>query len=1058
MRLALGILLFAALAGCPASHKRKSRDRASDAATMVLDGGDEEDLDEPDATVEDVDAEGDTSSYTDAASADAAPGDAATVRAEIVSPGPAAQFYAFEDVPFQGACHGAPVQGVPSARFVATGPAPAWHLDGAAGSHRFDLPGSYTVELICRADSGEEQRGRVDLTIRATPQIAYAAKAPGAQSEAVFAARLDQLGQATQISPQSEARAAKITGAQYNAAADRVLVSGNLFDRQQQVLAILKPCREADCVGREVAYEALVPEAHACQVRFSTWSPDGRSIFASFTCPSSSAGATSYWIDLSGATARVHALGKSPMGANSDGSGDFTAGGDVLVFQTGSELKALDTRAAEHPVVSLGSVANARWLVSSARDRVLVLGDQGYTLSASELMAEGAGARRPIPYDHGAPRALEAGDTHLRYILERTDADGQPFYEHWLMRWDGSRDTKLCAGCTVNRCGDRIMLRLDGEPAYLLRIAPGATSDLAEKIPLGVGAPQPLNATSFDGQCTLAVYQSGQFPNPTILWDTTTGEWLATPWGMLAPDGRHLASDTSLRPVERMPLRVLAPVIEWGSGNPGTFSPDGKHYVVNGRFSTGAGTYHIDLQTYRVERLAGQPQVVSFSADGTRLLGAHVRDFDQRLAEYALPAPDPLWRSERGAADWGTLYNFWDVRMVPGARAIAYRGKLSADGAMSVYRSDLDQGGTQRFGGQADTWEVSSDGKLLGTRNAQEIALWSFEAKGAGAPLARKELNPSMDCLTFEVGSDGLLCVGRGVGQLYWLDARSGGVGELALPWTMGSYWRGTRGPDGAARGMLFSLTDRNNAASWLDFTTPTTPRVEGAPETGQWWILTRDRRYLLRGAVGPTIVTDLATGTTRTLAKAGDGITIPVPYEYYARVEDKGRMVFSNDYQLFWLDLDAAVVTASPTVGAVLTLYRLGSDLSRVLVLNEARDRLEVVAESGQRITMYKDAGNPIRGVSPSPDGRKVAFSTEAAAFVAFTDGSSQPVRVSSAIDWPRFDDTGRFLVGVELAQPDVVGEAVLKVWKLDTPGSFTRVSPAGFAPWGSLGALWIQ
>jgi hypothetical protein len=1069
MRFGLATLLLAALAACPASHGRRGRDRKADDASLssLEPDGDVEGDDDgevvpraPDAALDDASMEGGSLSDTDAAAVDAASADAAIFRAEIVAPRPATEFYTFEDVELDGVCHSAPGQGPLEARFEAHGPIPTWYAHGASLNHRFDFPGSYTVTLICRDGSGAEQRATLDLRVHDTPRIAYAAIAPGAASEAVFATRLDQLGETYQVSPKSEALAAQLYAAQYSPASDRVLVRGELFDKGEQVLATLIPCRGNACVGQEITYQALVPEAHACKPGSATWSPDGRSIYVSYSCASGPAGATSYWVDLSGTAPVAHPLERSAGHADFDGTGDFSAGGDVLVYQTGIELKAMDTRAADHPVVSLGSVDNARWLLSAARDRVLVLGDKGYTLSASELMAQGAGARREFPYGQGAPRLFRPGQTHLVYMLERRAQNGQPYWESRLMRWDGSRDTQLCSNCIVDRCGDRILVPVTTEPSHVVRIAEGATSDVAERIPLPQGAPEALGQPGFDSQCTLVLYASNDPPHKSILWDTTTGEWLEAPGDSLSPDGRHMMAMTNIWPIERAPLVIGSPVTTFtAQADRGAFSPDGKHYVWNDELSAGDGFYHLDLETYRIDRLAEPAYRLGFSDDMKRVLVRADGQFDQRVAEYDLSTRAQQWRSQRGTADWGSLYIYWDPLVVPGARVLAYRGKLSADGVMSVYRSDLDKGETQHFaGGVSDNWALSSDGSLLGTGAWNELKLWSFDAQGAAAPLAQKALERPMSCLTFEVSSDGLLCVGRGVGQMYWLDAKSGGVGELTLPRTTETYWEGTRGPEGSTRGMLFYITDDNASTtpSWLDFSTPTTLRLESGTEPPRWSMLTQDRRYFLRD--GPSRVTDLATGETRSLVKANDTVSIPVPYKYYEHLETKGRMVLSNDYMLYWVDLEAAVVTASSVVGPVLRLSALGSNLSRVLLLDEAKRWLAVIDESGQRTTLYKDDSVALRDARPSPDGRWVLYSTEDASFVVPTDGSSPAKRLPSRVDGAMFDRTGRFLLGELAVQPGVVDKALLKVWKLDAPGSSTLVSPAEFAPFGSWSARWLQ
>lgn len=1057
MRSGLAVLLLVLLVGCPASHRRKGRSVVGEDATAGSAEGDADveptDPDEPDevdAGADPGDAEGDADSDTDAAASDAS-----MFGVEILSPRAGAQFYTFEQVALRGACRGEAGQ-TWSASFRTSTQGATWRSDGSDVSRRFDAPGVYQVELTCRSEQGEERRASLDLTIHPTPSIVYPGRAAGATSDAVFATRLDGPGHAIQLSPPSEAFAAKFVDAVYNAQADQLLVRGNLFDRDEEVLGLMRPCRSAACAGEELGYRELVPEAHTCELGRFGWSPDGRSAFVSYACDGAP-GATSYWVDLSGDNPTAHALGTSPGAGTQDGFGEFTPGGDVLIFQAGTELKALDTRAGDHPVVSLGDVGNGRWLLSPARDRLLVLGDKGYTLSTSALMARAASALTEIDYTLGTPRLLNTGATHVLYALTHVDADGWVTYETRLIRWDGSRDLQLCTRCLPLRCGDRIMLRdTETGTSSVVRVALDSTSDIVQTIPLPPGAPAANFLDRFDDSCSLAIYHSHTEPYDPVVWDIDHGEWLQVPGVKLAPDGRHLANATSIIPLKRAPLRTEPAVVSWSSGN-GGFSPDGSHYLLNGKLAGDEGLLFVDLQTYAVERLADQTWLTRYDADGSHLL-VNVGKFDQRLVERALPSRQVLWQSERGKADWATVEN--SIRPLPGGRAIGYRAMFTADGIDHLYTSRLDPLETLRFGAfyyPADDWAISPDGSLLGMGTLDELTLWSFSAQGAAAPLVTKRQDVQTDCQSFEVGADGMLCVGRG--RMAWLDAKSRTSTEVApLPAT-GTYWKGTRGPDGGTRGVLLGLVDYQASASWLDFSQPGAVGVQPDATPRAMWMLSSDRRYLLREARPATTVTDLASGETRPLTAANDHVTLPGVDEYYANLQAPGRIVFTDDYRLYWVDLANAVVTASPQVGRVLSLYSLGTDRTRVLVLNEDKTRLLAMGQNGERTTLYQDDAKPLYDVITSDDGRSVALFTDDATMVLPSDGSAPakalaPVRIDNA----RFDRTGRFLAGRvrEQSRPDE--RWVWKVWNLDAPETAAVVTPEGFRTSFEYTPLWVQ
>ncbi|HKO90805.1 MAG TPA: hypothetical protein VJU61_06630, partial [Polyangiaceae bacterium] len=741
------------IAGCAAKHhgRRQRPAQDEDATVGAVDDDGSVDGEIAEEELEDAGADADQADGADAGGGMAADTGALDVDAdsrppavEILSPRAPAQFYAFEQVSFRGVCRGRADQATPSARFVVSGPMPGWSAEGNETSHRFELPGSYRVQLVCRDATGSEQTATLDLAIYLTPSLAYTGLASGATSDAVFATRLDQLGQAIQVSPESQALAATITDASYNALHDRVLVRGNLFHRAEEVLALVTPCRSAECAGQDVAYEELVPEAHACKIVRYAWAPDGRSVFASYGC-SQAGGLSSYWVDLSAATTSIHPLGTSPSTDSYDGSCDFAAGG-VLLFQAGSELKAMDTRAADHPVVSLGSVAGARWQLSPGGDRMLILGDQGYALETSALLAQAAGARRAIPYAGGAPRILQAAQTHLVYTHERV-AQSRRTYESGLMRWDGSHDAALCEECLPRVCGDRIALdSLLDHSLSVVRIAEGTDSDIVQTMLLDAGAPPAGVVTDFNEPCALVRYQSAVAPYyPYALWDTESGEWMELPGNNVSPDGRYVSGDRGLWPIARSPLRALAPITTWTLGS-GTFSPDGKHFLATGSLANGEGAYQIDLDTHQIARLGEEARLVRFSQDASRVL-MNLGSFDQRLVEYAVPSRDRLWQSARGTADWATLN--WNFRAVPNSRAVAYQAVLGADGVESIYRSDLAFSGSQRFGAlvnTGDAWELSDDGSMLGIESAPSLSLWAFDAQGAAAPLAQKLLDAQTDC------------------------------------------------------------------------------------------------------------------------------------------------------------------------------------------------------------------------------------------------------------------------------------------------------------------------
>jgi hypothetical protein len=222
--------------------------------------------------------------------------------------------------------------------------------------------------------------------------------------------------------------------------------------------------------------------------------------------------------------------------------------------------------------------------------------------------------------------------------------------------------------------------------------------------------------------------------------------------------------------------------------------------------------------------------------------------------------------------------------------------------------------------------------------------------------------------------------------------------------------------------------------------------------------MLTHDKHYLLRGGTRATSVTDLATGTTRTLTKASMNVYIPSPSEYDDHFESGGRMVTTHGSVVYWVDLDAALVTSSVVINGDNTVLRLGSDLSRVLVVNRPRSRLELVTDTGQHTTLYQDDVNEIMRVFPSASGRMVAFTTDASTFLVATDGSSPAARVSAAVDMPRLDRTGRFMLGIPTPQPDVDAPPQLKVWKLDDPSSSMNVAPPEHVPFGDNSAVWVQ
>lgn len=171
------------------------------------------DQDADDSADAEPDSDADTSDGAahDGAAADAAASDAAFVGAEILSPRPGALFCTFEDVPLRGVCRGGAGEAAPSATFVVRTEGQAWSAKGSDVRHRFERAGSYTLELTCLDARGHEEQATLSLKVLAPPSVTFTARAPGATSDAMFATRLDQLGQATQISPRSEALAAKIT-------------------------------------------------------------------------------------------------------------------------------------------------------------------------------------------------------------------------------------------------------------------------------------------------------------------------------------------------------------------------------------------------------------------------------------------------------------------------------------------------------------------------------------------------------------------------------------------------------------------------------------------------------------------------------------------------------------------------------------------------------------------------------------------------------------------------------------------------------------------------------
>lgn len=149
--------------------------------------------------------------------------------------------------------------------------------------------------------------------------------------------------------------------------------------------------------------------------------------------------------------------------------------------------------------------------------------------------------------------------------------------------------------------------------------------------------------------------------------------------------------------------------------------------------------------------------------------------------------------------------------------------------------------------------------------------------------------------------------------------------------------------------------------------------------------------------------------------------------------------------------------MTASPTVGRVLTLVRIGSDLSRVLVINEASTWLGVFGENGERTVLYQHDTARVGGLGSSPDGHWVLYSTEEAGVLVPSDGASPPQRFSSPFESPRFDRTGRFVLARVPLQAGNDWKPIWKIWNLASLDAPTEVLPAGFE-YGQGWLFWIQ
>jgi len=404
-----------------------------------------------------------------------------------------------------------------------------------------------------------------------------------------------------------------------------------------------------------------------------------RAAFASFQCGVHTK--SLYWIDLSAATPEVLELPVEATWADGDGRAAFTGNGDVLVYQTGSELKAMDARDDAHPVVSLGSVAGASWALSTPRDRLVILGaDELFTLQASELIADGADARVELPFTQQNAREPVPLANHLVYKVPRVEGNVSSS-DVRMMRWDGSHDAALCENCGVSLCNDLAIQMILGQKPVVKRLVLGASADL-EDVAIAPDAPGTSYALETHANCSLLSYATSPGQLPRILVDLSSGEWVVAEAVVVAPSGEYVVTregeEHALRSVTRGPLSLSAPSVTWTGRGLLQFSPDSEQLVFQGKHGGVEGTHHVALASAEVTLIPDfAPRSFRFSADGSKLLGHTGAGSTKALSEVDLTSLTVRWKTENGSADWGMMRSAYEA--VPGARAVSYLAMFTAD-------------------------------------------------------------------------------------------------------------------------------------------------------------------------------------------------------------------------------------------------------------------------------------------------------------------------------------------------------------------------------------------